>query len=141
MKWAEEETDRFAVYFYANDLKFFAKSGRVSGLAAFMGNFIGIRPIITITSDGIMQSTAKARGRKGAVAKILDYVRELQLDIKSHRVIIGHADAYDLAVELKNELINEYGEDLQTEIVVVNPTAGSHCGPDTVGICFHAKRR
>ncbi|MBO5888583.1 MAG: DegV family protein [Clostridia bacterium] len=141
IKWAETEVDKFAVYFYADDLKFFAKSGRVSGLAAFMGAFIGIRPIITITSEGKMQSCSKARGRKGAVTKILDYVRELQLDILDHRVIIGHADAYDLAVELKNELINEYGENLQTEIVVVNPTAGSHCGPDTVGICFHAKHR
>jgi fatty acid-binding protein DegV len=25
--------------------------------------------------------------------------------------------------------------------VDVNPTAGSHCGPNGVGVCFHAKNR
>ena len=45
-------------------------------------------------------------------------------------------------ISLKEKALKEeYGEDLQTEIVVVNPTAGSHCGPDTVGICFHAIHR
>ena len=33
------------------------------------------------------------------------------------------------------------GEDLQIEFAVVNPTAGSHCGPDTIGVSFHAKHR
>ena len=88
-----------------------------------------------------MQSISKARGRKGVVAKILEYVRSLQSDIKNHKVIIGHADALPLALELETLLKEEYGNDLNTEIVVVNPTAGSHCGPDTVGICFHATQR
>lgn len=139
--WAEKEVDKFAVYFYADDLKFFAKSGRVSGLTAVMGGILGIRPIININSDGIMGSVAKAKGRRGAMNKLLDYVNNLQEDIKDHRVIIGHTDAYDIAVELGEILKERYGNDLRTEIVVVNPTAGSHCGPDTVGICFHAKHR
>ena len=72
---------------------------------------------------------------------LLDAVEDLQEDILSHRVIIGHADAYHLAEELEKALKEKYGEALNTEIVVVNPTAGSHCGPNTVGVCFHAKHR
>ena len=139
--WAKEEVDKFAVYFYADDLRFFARSGRVSNLSAVMGNILGIRPIININADGIMNSIAKAKGRRGALRSVLGYVETLQDDIKAHRVVIGHADAYDLAVELEKKLKELYGEDLQTEIHVVNPTIGGHCGPDTVGICFHAKHR
>lgn len=141
LDWAQQNVDKFAVYFYADDLKFFGKSGRVSHLSATMGNLLGIRPIINMNSDGIMDSVAKAKGKKATLAKLLEYVRTLQDDIKGHRVIIGHADAYDLAEELQIMLKNEYGQDLNTQIVVVNPTAGSHCGPDTVGVCFHAKHR
>ncbi|MBR2967918.1 MAG: DegV family protein [Clostridia bacterium] len=141
MLWAEKEVDKFAVYFYADDLKFFARSGRVSGLSAVFGGILGIRPIININSDGIMKSVTKAKGRHGAMNKLLEYVDNLQEDIKDHRVIIGHADAYDLAAEMEELLKEKYGNDLRTEIVVVNPTAGSHCGPDTVGVCFHAKQR
>ena len=139
--WAEKEVDKFAVYFYADDLKFFARSGRVSNFSAKIGGLLGIRPIIHMNSDGVMCSIGKARGSKMAQKALLDAVEDLQEDILSHRVIIGHADAYHLAEELEKALKEKYGEALNTEIVVVNPTAGSHCGPNTVGVCFHAKHR
>lgn len=139
--WAEREVDRFAVYFFADDLKFFARSGRVSNLAAFMGALIGIRPIISVGDDGKMGSIGKAKGRRGALRKLLDYVDTLGDDIKSYPIIVGHADALPLAEELVRELRAKYGEDLRCDIVPVNPTIGSHCGPDTVGVCFHAKHR
>lgn len=139
--WAEKEVDKFAVYFFADDLKFFARSGRVSGLVATMGSILGIRPIINMNSEGIMASIGKAKGRRGALKEILQYVATLQEDIKSYRVIIGHSDALDLAYEVEKKLKETYGADLRTEIVPVNPTAGSHCGPDAVGVCFHAIHR
>lgn len=141
LDWAKTEVDKFAVYFYADDLKFFARSGRVSGFSAMMGGLLGVRPILTMNSDGMMTSIAKANGRRGAMKAILDYVNNLQEDIKSHRVIIGHADAYELAADMEKRLKELFGSDLRTEIVTVNPTAGSHCGPDTVGVCFHASHR
>ena len=139
--WAEEEVDKYAVYFYADDLKFFGKSGRVSGFAAFMGNIIGLKPIIFMDSDGVMKTKAKCRGRGQSLNKILDYVEELQEDMRNHRVIIAHADAEDIALELADLFRKRFGEDIKIEFDVVNPTAGSHCGPNTVGISFHAKHR
>ena len=139
--WAEKEVEHFAVYFFAYDLKFFARSGRVSNLAATMGGILGIRPIINMNSEGVMGSVAKAKGRKGALKALVEYVNNLGEDVKDYRVIVGHADALELAKDLEGRLKEIYGEDLDTEIVVVNPTAGSHCGPDTVGVCFHAKHR
>lgn len=139
--WAKVEVGKFAVYFYADDLKFFARSGRVSGIASFMGGLLGIRPILTMNDEGKMVPVGKARGQKATLRKILDYVDELQEDIKNHTVVIGHADAIELAKMLEEKLKEKYGEDLDTEIVIVNPTAGSHCGPNTVGVSFYAKHR
>lgn len=139
--WSKTNVDKFAVYFYADDLKFFGRSGRVSGLAATMGNLLGIRPIISMNSNGIMASVAKAKGQKAASRRLVEYVEELQEDIKNHKVIIGNADAMHLALDLEKQLKERFGDDLQTEIISVNPTAGSHCGPNTVGVCFYAKHR
>ena len=47
IKWGEEERQHFACYFFADDLKFFRRSGRVSGFSAFMGGMIGIKPLST----------------------------------------------------------------------------------------------
>ncbi len=140
-QWAEEEVDKYAVYFYADDLKFFGKSGRVSGFAAFMGNIIGLKPIIFMDSDGVMKTKAKCRGRAQSLNKLLDYVDELQEDMRDHRVIIAHADCEDIANELADLFRKRFGDDIKLEFDVVNPTAGSHCGPNTIGISFHAKHR
>ena len=141
LAWAETEVDKFAMYFFADDLKFFKRSGRVSGLAATMGTLIGVRPIISMSAEGKMDSIGKERGRAKAMERLVTYVEELGDDVKGHTVYIGHTDADDIAEELKAMLIEKFGSDLRIEKIVVNPTAGSHCGPNGAGICFHAIHR
>lgn len=141
LAWGEKEVDKFAIYFYADDLKFFQKSGRISNFSSIMGTIFGIHPIIYIGTDGQMTSISKGKGRKGTLNKIVSYVLDLQDDIKDHKVIIGHTDAIEIATMLGDMLKEKLGDDLDIEYVVVNPTAGSHCGPNGVGVCFHAIHR
>ena len=140
-KWAEEEVEKFPIYFYADNLKFFAKSGRVSGFKAFMGGLVGIKPIIHVSSEGKMVSIDKGRGRQLALKKILDYVVKLQDSIEDHRVIIGHTDAMGFAKEMEEMLQKQFEGKLNIEIIEVNPTIGGHCGPDCIGVCFHGIHR
>ena len=140
-EWASENVLKTAVYFYADNLKFFAKSGRVSGFSAFMGGMIGIKPIIYMNEEGKMVSIDKAVGRKKALDKLINYVVDLEENIKDYPVVVGHCDSIQLVEELISLLKAKFGQDLKVEIVNVNPTAGSHCGPDTVGVTFHAKHR
>ena len=139
--WADKEVGRFATYFFAEDLKFFARSGRVGGIAAFMGGLFGVRPIICMNSEGRMVSVGKEKGRNNALSRLVSIVEELGDDIENHRIIIGHTDAPELAQTLGCMLYEKFGGNLNIEYAVVNPTAGSHCGPDGVGVCFHAKHR
>ena len=141
LSWADKEVDHFAQYFFADDLKFFKRSGRVKGIAATMGTLLGIRPIICMDDAGQMVSIGKERGRANAMERLVKTVEELGDDIKAHHFIIGHTDAPELAAELADMLHARFGDDLKIETVTTNPTAGSHCGPNGVGVSFHAKRR
>ena len=141
LDWAATEVDKFAMYFFADDLKFFRRSGRVSGLAATMGTLIGIRPIIYMSAEGKMVSCGTVKGRVKAMELLVDKVAELGEGIKDHRFVVGHTDAPELAQEVGKMLRERFGEDLSIDYVVVNPTAGSHAGPNGVGVCFHAKQR
>ena len=141
LEWAKTEVGKVGCYFFADDLKFFKHSGRVSGIAGTMGTLLGIRPIIYMNEEGKMVSVGKEKGRVKAIERLVKYVDELGEDVKDHRVLIGHADCREIAEEIEKMLKERYGADLRTEIADVNPTAGSHCGPNTVGVCFHAKRR
>lgn len=140
LEWANNEVDHFATYFFADNLTFFKRSGRVGGVSAVMGNLIGIKPIIYMDANGTMTNIGKERGRHNAVKKLISYVDELSIDITKHRVIVGHTDALDIAKQIGQMLTEKYGP-LVIEYVAVNPTAGSHCGPDTVGIAFYAKHK
>ncbi|MBQ3791686.1 MAG: DegV family protein [Clostridia bacterium] len=135
------EVDHFAQYFFADDLKFFKRSGRVSGLAATMGTLLGVRPIIYINDEGKMVSIGKERGREKAIERLVSYVEELGDDVKAHRVVIGHTDAGEVAAEVEKRLKERFGDDLNVVTVLVNPTAGAHCGPNGVGVSFHAIHR
>ena len=141
LKWAETEVGKVACYFFADDLKFFRHSGRVSGIAGTMGTLLGIRPIIYMNEEGKMVSIGKEKGRVKAMEKLVSYVEQLGEDVKDHRVLVGHTDSPEIAKEVESMLKARCGDDLNTMIVDVNPTAGSHCGPNTVGVCFHGKRR
>ena len=141
LEWAKTEVDHYACYFFADDLKFFGKSGRVSGIAAFMGGIIGIRPILTMNAEGKMVPVGKVKGRRNAVTKLVDYVQELCVDLDKHTIVIGHADAMHLVEEIEAEVKARLGDKVKFEVIEVNPTAGAHCGPDTLGIGFYAKHR
>ena len=139
--WAEKEVDNYSQYFFADDLKFFRRSGRVSGLAATMGGLIGLRPVIHMTRGGKMESLGTVKGRIQVMERLVKYVEDYGDEVKAHRFIIGHTDAPELAGQLAGMLRARFGEDLDIEVVCTNPTAGSHCGPNGVGIAFHSKGR
>lgn len=137
----KNEVQHYATYFFADDLKFFRRSGRVSNLAAFFGGMVGIRPIIYMSKDGVMTNIGKVKGKTNAINALVKYVKELGQDVENHLIVIGHCDALELASLVSDALQKEYENKLNIEFVDVNPTAGAHCGPDTIGVAFYAKNR
>ena len=106
-----------------------------------MGGIIGIRPILTMNAEGKMVPVGKVKGRRNAVMKLADMVQELGVDLDKHTIVIGHADAMHLVEEVQAEVQARLGDKVKFDVVEVNPTAGAHCGPDTLGIAFYAKHR
>ena len=141
VEWAKTEVDHFAVYFFADDLKFFKHSGRVSGLAGTMGTLLGIRPIIHVNAEGKMINIGKEKGRTKAIEKLLDYVEELGDHIGEHRIFVANADATEISEQIIARIKERFGADLKVEMIEVNPTIGSHCGPNATGVCFHSIHR
>jgi fatty acid-binding protein DegV len=62
---SDEIIEHSAAYFFADNLKFFARSGRVSGFSAFMGGMIGVKPVIHISKEGKMVSIDASNWNKG----------------------------------------------------------------------------
>lgn len=141
LAWSKKEVSHYAVYFFADDLSFFGKSGRVSGLSAKMGNLSAVKPIIYMNEEGKMVTKGKEAGHLNALKRLLSFMEEIGDEPEKHTIYIAECD-YPKGVEMLSKLIRQhYGDGVNIVVKPVNPTAGSHCGPDCVGLCFHSRCR
>ncbi len=141
VEWAKTGVYTYAMYFFADDLKFFRRSGRVSGLAATMGTLLGVRPIISMSAEGKMDSIGTEKGKNRAMNRLVSEMERLGDRVAEYPIYVGHTDAPELADQVAGIIRSRYGEDCEIRIVVSNPTTGAHCGPNGVGVCFHSKGR
>lgn len=136
----KEIIPHYALYAFADDLSFFRRSGRLSGIQSFMGTLIGAKPIISIDDDGKMGAIGKEVGRKKALRRILEEMERLGEGVENHPVYICHSDCPALVEEMKGLILLHYPK-AKIDIVPINPTAGVHCGPTCLGVVFHSKGR
>lgn len=125
--------------FVVDTLTYLHRGGRCSGVAALAGSALKLHPKI-IVENGRMTPQKKYRGKIERV--ILDYVRDLEQDLKSakkERVFITHSGCDAVVVEA----VRSYLEGLQVFDEILETRAGgvisSHCGPGTLGVLFIAQ--
>ena len=63
-------------FFSVDTLEYLYKGGRIGKITAMAGTMLNIKPIITFSQDGQLQSIAKVRGRRAVQDKIIELVRK-----------------------------------------------------------------
>ena len=126
--------------FTVGDLKYLARTGRLSGTAAIIGNVLSIKPILRGNKDGYIVQYKKCRGRKAALHELISLVCNNIVEPEKQIIGIAHADAYEESLYVM--------EEIQKRIKVrgfINTSydfcTGSHVGPDTIAMFFMANDR
>ena len=121
--------------FTVGDLKYLANTGRISGVAAFAGNVLNIKPILKGNAQGFIVQVKKMRGRKKAVDELSKLILDNIIEPEKQILGIAHADAYEESLEVM--------EKVQEKVKVrdfINTSydfcTGSHVGPDTIAVFF-----
>ncbi|MBO6126460.1 MAG: DegV family protein [Clostridia bacterium] len=139
-KILEEDAYNSSIYLAVNDINFLKKSGRISKHAALIGNFLSIKPILTILG-GKIEPFAKIRGNmKKCELKMIDAIKnDLETKFANNnisRLIIGAAGA-----GLNSDEISEWLEILKNNFKSANICYNSlsssiscHTGPGAVGV-------
>ena len=117
------------------DLKCVKKSGRVSAAAAFVGDAIGLKPIITF-ENGESKILEKVRGEKAALKKLIEMFREEYVPGKPYTMAM--AANTEAAATLRAALQAELNTDTVNDfflgcIISVN------IGQNAVGIVYYQK--
>ena len=133
--WLENNKLRAQAYFIVDDLKYLKRGGRISATAATVGTMLDLKPIISEAPDGTLTANDKIRGRKKALAFIVDKMMQFAPDLKESPIIILNADSPEDAERAK-ALVEQKLPGANVMIENVGPVIGAHAGPGTIAICF-----
>ena len=113
------------------NLKCVKKSGRISPAAAFVGDAIGLKPLITF-EDGEAKILSKARGESKAIAALVDICKKERRPGTSYSLVYG-SNLH--ALESLKTACADFDQPPMAEYNV-GCIIGINTGPDMIGILY-----
>lgn len=128
----QDWVDHVRVVFSPLDLRFAKKSGRVSAAAAFVGEALGLKPIMTFT-DGESRILAKVRGEKAVISKLTEMCRSERRPGTPYLMIRGNnGEQSDKLLESCRQAM---GEDPALSYHIGGVIA-INAGPNLIGVVY-----
>lgn len=132
VEFIQDWVDHVRVVFAPLDLRFAKKSGRVSAAAAFVGEALGLKPVMTFT-DGESKILAKVRGEKAVVAKLVEMCKNGRKAGTPYLMIQGNN------AEQSEKLLEACRQELGEEPALsyhIGGVIAINAGPNLIGIIY-----
>ena len=134
-KWVLDHRLKVRHWFVVDDLDHLRQGGRISAAQAILGTALGVKPLLSVDTEGKLVSAAKLRGTK----KILDtFCQKMETEADKSElqtVIVGHAANLEMAEKLKDTLL-ERGLIRDAIIADIGPIIGAHVGAGMFALVF-----
>ena len=124
------------IYFGIYDLKYASKSGRIPSAAAFIGDKLGIKPVMKIW-DREITTAGTCRGEKKLIAKLA------QMSVADMEVGSPYQVVYGCDLKCRDDMIKKmtdlvgYGPD---DCYQIGAEVSANAGPRIAGVIFNAKQ-
>lgn len=113
-------------------LRFVKKSGRVSAAAAFLGDAMGLKPVITF-ENGESKIISKIRGEKHVVSELCDLCAKERAEGTPYVLIRGNNEKMN--EEMREEFVAAFGQpEYEYNIGCI---IAMNTGPDMVGMVYY----
>ena len=123
--------------FTVDNIKYLLRTGRVLKTLGRFANFLDIKILLKRSDHSNIAYAGHAKGKKKAIAKLIDTVVEnINLDIEQ-TVYITHCDIIEEAVQIKT-MLEERGIK-NIEIYDYDIISGAHIGPGSLAVFYVAK--
>ena len=142
--WALDNRMRVHHQFFSTDLKYFRRSGRVSGAAATVGAILDICPIMRLDDTGHIIAYDKVRGKKNAVARTVDTMEQHAQGGRDYagKCFICHSNCREMAEKTRDAVAARFPHIAgDIRICDIGPIIAAHCGPGTVAVFFFGDER
>ncbi|MDR1263671.1 MAG: DegV family protein [Oscillospiraceae bacterium] len=139
-KWVDDNWQSYCHLVTVDNLHHLRAGGRISATTEVIGSIFDIKPMIHVDLDGHLIASGKVRGRKRALRRLVEQVKEDIIDPASQVMYICQGDCIAEAEFVKAALIKEVGvKDVM--IGYAGPVIGSHTGPGVIAVFFKGKGR
>lgn len=141
--WGEANKLRIAHRFTVDDLNYLKEGGRVSNASALVGSLLSVKPVLYVPDGGTLDVAKKVRGRKAALANIIDGVkRDLQeAGDENVEIHILHADCASDAEYVRDQVKASCPQAGEISISGLGVVIGAHCGPGLLAIFYFCNGR
>lgn len=140
-QWVKDHMFCVDHWFTVEDLKYLLRGGRVSKTSATVGTLLNVKPVMTVSTEGVLTPIEKVRGRKKSLQALVKHFSETHSEIDDDYVVsIGHADCESDALWLKEHIEKEFGVK-NFMVGLLDPVIGAHTGPGLVVINYPCKPR
>ncbi|MGG1613162.1 DegV family protein [Paenibacillus phoenicis] len=119
------------LYFLVDTLEYLQKGGRIGKAAAILGNLLNIKPILSVDQEGVIYAVDKVRGRKKAMARVIELFVNDSAGVKDINVAVCDC----VNPEGSEEILALLRQHFTLHEVVRNSigaVVGTHVGPGTV---------
>lgn len=142
-EWVEQNCKKIHHQFFSTDLKYFRRSGRMTGAAATVATVLGICPLMRLNKEGRIIAYGKVRGKKNAIKETVDVMEKHAENGKyySKKCFISHSNCLQDAKTVKAAIKERFPNINEVSIWDIGTIIASHCGPDTVAVYFYGDER
>ena len=122
----------------AYSLRCMQKSGRISGMAAFAGGVLGIKPVL-LAHDGVIAPVEKVRGERNLAPALTKHIKERIVDPAGQDIILIHGSIPNGELDRLEALLLEEVKPRSVQRHSIGVTVASNCGPETIAVSFFGK--
>lgn len=139
-KELEEKKSKIKLMAVIDTLKFLKKGGRISATTAFVGEVLGIKPVIGVI-DGEVKVIGKAKGLKKGGELLNSLVKEcggINFEMPYGLIYSGTSDS-NLQKYKEDGAYLWQNSNAEIPTYQIGCTIGTHVGPGAIGIAFFEK--
>lgn len=121
-------------YYTLNTLEYLIKGGRIGKLSGAIGQFLHLKPIITMDESGVYCSVAKVRGRKQSISKLTEIIKQ-HLSESKCKLWVLQGGALEEGTNFMESLRN-LNNVVSIELTEVGAMSAAHSGRGMIGIAI-----
>ena len=120
-------------FFSVDTLEYLRRGGRIGRITALAGTMLSIKPIITFSEDGQLQSIAKVRGRKQVQDKIVELLRSKFRAGKRYNLGVANGGAPAEMAELSEKMRARFPDFVHCWEGAMDATLSVYIGDGVIG--------